>query len=327
MLPPCYAKRYHPPIRRDIAHERPRWPAVQAPTARRISHQHSHGGTPEEGPVPRPDRLTSPRRPACRRSRNLRSPSTTTISGSASARPSSPPTAAGWPSSISRVDDEKRTAHPLDRFRFGRRRGPCDSRPAFSDGRPLARLLPSASPPPNASGCEDSRQPVKNNSLGLLNLQHRRAGEDRRGRVLFVLRQTASTWRFRRYKPEDKESRGVDMVVRDTRHRAPRSASATSPQLAVAGRGPSAGHDHRRRRPDRQRRQALRSRQAGACSQLDTDADDLPAACRWREESADLAVLKTYGDEEGREDTAHVALAWRNLDAAEDSRSLRARPA
>ena len=33
----------------------------------------------------------------------------------------------------------------------------------------------------------------------------------------------------------------------------------------------------------------------------------------WREESADLAVLKTYEDE-AYEDTAHVALAWRDLD-------------
>ena len=51
---------------------------------------------------------------------------------------------------------------------------------------------------------------------------------------------------------------------------------------------------------------------SGRIRSLDADEAEY-RGLSWREEAADLAVLKTYTDDE-HEDTAHVALAWRGLD-------------
>ncbi len=216
----------------------------------------------------------------------------------------------GWMAvSISRVNDENELRiHSTD----------SDSvvvvahatRPAFSDdGRWLAYAIGVS--PDERERAQESRQPVRN-ALGLLNLA---TGEQEKIDEVesFSFSEDGRYLAFRRYKPEDKESSGVDMVVREL---------ATGSSLSFGNVS------------------ALRWQDEGHLLAMTIDADDQigngvklydPASSRlqsldtdaatyrglsWREESADLAVLKTY-TEEGREDTAHVALAWRALDAGE----------
>lgn len=112
-----------------------------------------------------------------------------------------------------------------------------------------------------------------------------------------------------RYKPEDKESEGVDLVVHDLRG---------GQDMSFGNVSDYAWQDD------------------GALLAFTVDADDrvgngvtvydpndgrirtLDAAqahyrsLAWREESADLVVLKTLEDE-AFEDTAHVAMVWRNV--------------
>ncbi len=58
---------------------------------------------------------------------------------------------------------------------------------------------------------------------------------------------------------------------------------------------------------------------SGRISSLDSDAS-IYRGLAWREASDDLALLKTY-QEDAREDTAHVVLAWRGL-SSQDPRSF-----
>lgn len=180
------------------------------------------------------------------------------------------------------------------------------SRPAFSDdGRWLAHAIGVS--PAERKKLEAAKRPVRN-SLGLLNLG---SGEQERIDEVesFSFSGDGLYLAFRRYKPEDKESSGVDVVVREL-------ASGSSLSFGnVSG---------------------LQWQDDGNLLAMTIDADDGigngvklydPATGRlrsldtgdatyrglsWREESADLAVLKTFTDE-GHEDTAHVALAWRDL--------------
>ncbi len=115
---------------------------------------------------------------------------------------------------------------------------------------------------------------------------------------------------LQRYKPEEKESAGVDAIVRDLAAGTSMSfgnVSALAWQdeghllaMAVDADG-QVGNGVR-----------LFDPVSGRIQSLDTDAAEY-RELSWREEEADLAVLKTYTDEE-HEDTAHVALAWLDLD-------------
>ena len=216
----------------------------------------------------------------------------------------------GWMAvTISRVNDENELrVHATDSdsvvvVAFG-------TRPAFSsDGRWLAYAIGVS--PDARERAEASREPVRN-ALGLLDLQ---TGEQERIDEVesFSISDDGRYLAFRRYKPEDKESSGVDMVVRELA-----SGSSLSFGNVSALQWQDEGHllamtiD-----ADDQIGNGVKlyDPASGRLQSLDTDAATY-RGLSWREESADLTVLKTY-TEEGREDTAHVALAWRGLDAGE----------
>ncbi len=147
------------------------------------------------------------------------------------------------------------------------------------------------------------------NKLGLLNLQ---TGEQtaRDNFQSFTFSDDGRYLALRRYKPKDKESDGVDVVIHDL----------------TSGSDMSFGNISE-----------MEWQEDGALIALTTDADEQvgngvtvydPSSGRirsldtdratyrqlsWREESADLVVYKTFEDE-AFEDTAHVAMVWRDLD-------------
>jgi dipeptidyl aminopeptidase/acylaminoacyl peptidase len=145
--------------------------------------------------------------------------------------------------------------------------------------------------------------------LGLLNLE---TGEQRTRDdfASFVFSDDGRYLALRRYKPEDKESEGVDVVVHDL----------------SAGTDMSFGNVSE-----------MAWQEDGTLLAMTTDADGQvgngvtvydPASGRirsldaeqatyrqlsWREDSSDLVVYKTMVDE-AFEDTAHVAMIWRDLE-------------
>ena len=213
----------------------------------------------------------------------------------------------GWLAvGVGRVDDENELrVHATDSdsvvvVAFG-------SRPAFTrDGRWLVYAIGVS--PDERDRMEEQEKPVQS-ALGLLNL---RDGEQERIDAVesFSLSEDGRYLAFRRYKPEGKASAGVDVVVRDLESGASLSFGNVSEMgwrdeghlLAMAvdaddriGNGVK-----------------LYDPETGRLRSLDTD-EATYRHLSWREEAADLAVLKTYTDDE-HEDTAHVALAWRGLD-------------
>ena len=113
-----------------------------------------------------------------------------------------------------------------------------------------------------------------------------------------------------RYKPDEKKSDGVDVVVRELL-----TAASLSLGNVAQTAWPDEGHllamtiD-----ADDQIGNGVRlyDPESGRLRSLDTD-EATYRHLGWREDAADLVVLKTYSDNE-HEDTAHVALAWRGLD-------------
>ena len=184
---------------------------------------------------------------------------------------------------------------------------PFATRPAFSsDGTWLAYAIEMS--PEEQDAAQKADEPV-HNSMGLLNLS---TGDQETINHIesFSFSDDGAYLAIQRYKPEDKESDGVDVVIR---------TMATGSVMSFGNVSEFAWQDE------------------GHLLALTTDADgqvgngvsvfdpssgqrrsrETDAATyrslSWREESADLAVLKTFDDEE-YEDTAHVALAWRDLD-------------
>ena len=186
---------------------------------------------------------------------------------------------------------------------------PFGSRPSFSDdGTWLAYSIGVSPDERDAAGKED--RPV-HNQLGLLNL---RTGEQtaRADFESFVFSDDGRYLALRRYKPKDKESEGVDVVVHDL---------ATGSDMSFGNISEMAWQDEGSllalvTDADAQvgNGVTLYDPASGRIRSLDTD----PATYRelsWREDAADLVVFKTFEDE-AFEDTAHVALAWRALDEA-----------
>ena len=184
---------------------------------------------------------------------------------------------------------------------------PFGIRPSFSnDGTWLAYSI-GVSPDEREAADKDDR-PV-HNELGLLNL---RTGEQTTREAFegFSFSDDGRYLALRRYKPKDKDSDGVDVVVHEL---------ATGSDMSFGNISEMAWQDE------------------GSLIALVTDADDRvgngvtlydPSSGRirsldtdqaiyrelaWREDAADLVVYKTFEDE-AFEDTAHVALAWRDLD-------------
>ena len=188
------------------------------------------------------------------------------------------------------------------------------SRPVFSsDNRWLAYSIGVS--PDERERMQKSRQPVKN-KLGLLNLQ---TGEQETIDDIqsFSFSDNGLFLALRLYKPEGKESDGVDVLVRDM---------ATGSSISHGNVNQMAWQDEGHLLAmtidaDNKINNGVKLYDpvTGRVRQLDSD-ETTYRHLRWRDESADLVVLKTYGDEE-HEDTAHVVLAWRDLDD-EDSEAF-----
>ena len=206
---------------------------------------------------------------------------------------------------ISRVNDENELrVHATDSdsvvvVAFG-------TRPAFSkDGRWLAYAIGVS--PDERGRLEDRNEPV-HNGAGLLDLE---SGEQEQIDDVesFSLSGDGRYLALRRYKPDGKKSSGVDVVVRELA-----TGSSLSFGNVSALQWQDEGHllamtiD-----ADDQIGNGVKlyDPESGRLQSLDTDAATY-RGLSWREDAADLAVLKTYTDE-GHEDTAHVALAWRQL--------------
>jgi len=145
--------------------------------------------------------------------------------------------------------------------------------------------------------------------LGLLNLE---TGDqtERKDFESFTFSDDGRFLALRRYKPEDKESDGVDLVVHDLSTRRDMSFGNISdmawqdggPLLAmVTDSDDQVGNGVTVYDPS-----------TGRIRSLDADAAQYRRLA-WREDSSDLVVYKTYEDEEFA-DTAHVAMVWQNLD-------------
>ena len=182
------------------------------------------------------------------------------------------------------------------------------SRPEFgADGNWLAYAI-GVSP----DECERLRErgdPVRNGT-GLLNL---RAGEQEEIEAMqsFSFSADGRYLALRRYGPEESGSDGADGLVRDLTRGGSMSfgnvaafawqedGSLLAMTVDAEGR---VGNGVRLYDPESGRIRSL-------------DADEATyRELSWREGAADLAVLKTFEDEL-HEDTAHVALAWRDLDS------------
>lgn len=192
---------------------------------------------------------------------------------------------------------------------------PFATRPVFStDGRWLAYSIGVS--PDERERMQKQKKPVRN-KLGLLDLHtgDQDAIDDIQS---FSFSEDGLFLLLRRYKPKDKKSDGVDVVVRELASGASLMTFGNVAQASWQDEGHllamAIDADDRVGNGVR-----LYDPVTGRIRSLDTDT----ATYRhlgWREESADLAVLKTYTDDE-HEDTAHVAMAWRDLDE-EDFRAF-----
>ena len=183
---------------------------------------------------------------------------------------------------------------------------PYGTRPTFTnDGAWLAYSIGVS---PDERDAARGSGPVRN-SLGLMNL---RTGEQEEIEDIqsFSFSDDGAYLAIRRYKPEDKDSEGVDVIVR---------TMATGALMSFGNVSALAWQDEGHLLAltidaDGQIGNAVSvfDPSNGQIRSLDTDAATY-RGLSWRDESADLAVLKTFEDE-AYEDTAHVALAWRDLD-------------
>ncbi len=162
--------------------------------------------------------------------------------------------------------------------------------------------------PDAREAAQGARSPVRN-TLGLMNLL---TGEQEEIEDIqsFSFSDDGAYLAIRRYKPEDKESDGVDVIVR---------TMATGAQMSFGNVSALSWQDEGHLLAltidaDGQIGNAVSvyDPNSGQIRSLDTDAATY-RGLSWRDESADLAVLKTFEDE-AFQDTAHVALAWRDLD-------------
>ena len=188
------------------------------------------------------------------------------------------------------------------------------TRPVFSgDNRWLAYAIGVS--PDQRERMQEQRQPVRT-KLGLLDFE---TGEQETIDDIqsFTFSEDGRYLALRRYKPQEKESSGVDVVVRDMATGNPISFGNVA-QMSWQDEGSllamTIDADDRVGNGVR-----LYDPATGRLRTLDAD-EATYRHMRWREESADLVVLKTYSDE-AHEDTAHVVMAWRDLDDG-DGRSF-----
>ena len=192
---------------------------------------------------------------------------------------------------------------------------PFATRPVFSDdNRWLAYVIGVS--PDQRERMREQRQPVRN-KLGLLDLQ---TGEQETLDDIqsFTFSHDGRYLTLRRYRPQEKESSGVDIVVREMATGSTLISFGNVAQMAWQDEGSLLAMTID---ADDQVSNGvtLYDPATGRLRTLDTD-EATYRHLRWREESGDLVVLKTYEDEQ-HEDTAHVVLAWRDLDEG-DGRSF-----
>ena len=192
---------------------------------------------------------------------------------------------------------------------------PYATRPVFSsDNRWLAYLIGVS--PDERERMQEARQTVKT-KLGLLNLQ---TGEQETIDDIqsFSFCHDGLYMALRLFKPEGRESDGVDVLVRDMTTGRRTITLGNVAQMAWQDEGHliamTMDTDDRMGNGV-----SLYNALTGQMRTLDAD-EATYRHLSWREDEADLVVLKTYSDEE-HEDTAHVVMAWRDLDD-DDSRAF-----
>ncbi len=207
--------------------------------------------------------------------------------------------------SISRVDDDSELRiHRTDSDSVVV--VPFGARPAFSaDNLWLAYSIGVSEEEREAA---QERDETAYNDLGLLNL---RTGEQtvRESVQSFSFSDDGAFLSLRRYKPKDKESAGVDVVVHDL-ERGTDMAFGNVSDFAWQEGGSLLAMT---RDADGQvgNGVSVYDPTTGRLRTLDSD-EATYRRLAWRDDSSDLVVFKTFEDD-AFEDTAHVALAWRGL--------------
>ena len=192
---------------------------------------------------------------------------------------------------------------------------PFGTRPAFSSDNVWVAYSIGVSPDAREAARKADR-PV-HNKLGLLNLQ---TGEQtvRDNFESFTFSDDGRYLALKRYKPKDKESDGVDVVVHDLSTGADMSFGNVS-EMAWQDEGTLLAMV-----TDADERVGngvtVYDPSTGRIRSLDTRAATY-RQLTWREDAPDLVVYRTF-EEEAFEDTAHVALVWRGLDRDNARRSV-----
>ncbi len=182
------------------------------------------------------------------------------------------------------------------------------SRPEFgADGNWLAYVIGVS--PDDRERLGERGEPVRN-GVGLLDL---RTGEREEIEAIrsFSFSDDGKYLALRRYGPEESRSDGADVLVRDLAGGGSMSFGNVS-EFAWQEEGSLLAMivDAEDRIGNGIR---LYDPASGRIRSLDAD-EATYRELSWREDAPDLAVLKTFEDE-SHEDTAHVALAWRDLDS------------
>ena len=182
------------------------------------------------------------------------------------------------------------------------------SRPEFgADGNWLAYAIGVS--PDDRERLGERGEPVRN-GVGLLDL---RTGEREEIEAIrsFSFSDDGKYLALRRYGPEESRSDGADVLVRDLAGGGSMSFGNVS-EFAWQEEGSLLAMivDAEDRIGNGIR---LYDPASGRIRSLDAD-EATYRELSWREDAPDLAVLKTFEDE-SHEDTAHVALAWRDLDS------------
>ena len=182
------------------------------------------------------------------------------------------------------------------------------SRPEFGgDGGWLAFTVGVS--PDERDAMRERGDPVRND-VGLLNLETGER-EDIDEIQSFSFSDGGGYLALRRYAPNEAETAGVDLLVRDL------AGGGTMSFGNVSGLAWQDGGNLLAMTLDAADRvgNGVRLYDPGTGRIRSLDADEATyRELTWREDAPDLAVLKTF-DDEAYEDTAHVALAWRGLDS------------
>ncbi|WP_419163046.1 prolyl oligopeptidase family serine peptidase [Candidatus Palauibacter sp.] len=184
---------------------------------------------------------------------------------------------------------------------------PEGSRPEFgADGGWLAYAIGVS--PDERDDLEEKGDPVRN-GVGLLDL---RTGDREEIEAVqsFSFSDDGRHVALRRYGAPDSESDGTDVIVRQLAGGGSMSFGNVSALAWQEGGNLLAMLVDASDRVGNGVR--LYDAESGRIRSLDAD-EATYRELSWREDAPDLAVLKTYEDE-AHEDTAHVALAWRDLD-------------